>query len=55
MKLKYLGLIALICMAAPLCAAETVDFNATTWANNGPYSLAGLKDKVAVLYFFDLG
>jgi hypothetical protein len=51
---------ALACLSAlalaPLRAGETPEFNpAFPWINGGPYSLANVKDKVVVLYFFEAG
>lgn len=54
MKLKICFALAWACLALNTLAIEA-DFNAATWGNGGPYSLASLKNKIAVLYFFDEG
>lgn len=74
MRFRSLGLIATVCVALSLHAADkkapdkakepapgsdtastaAPEFN-NTWAVNGPYTMAGLKGKVVVLYFYESG
>ena len=53
MKLRCASVLALAFTA--LSALANADFNNATWAQGGPYTMEGLKGKVAVLYFFEEG